>query len=56
MNSTDASKIRDELEAIKRLMIFRLLNEGHSQAKIAAALGTSQASISRMMTQKAGKE
>jgi predicted transcriptional regulator len=56
MNSSDTSMIRYELEAIKRLMIFRLLNEGHSQAKIAGALGISQASISRLMSAKVGKD
>lgn len=56
MNSSEFAELRAELEAIKRLMVFRLLSEGHSQAKIANALGTSQASVSRLMAPKTGKE
>jgi len=56
MSDKEMKEIKADLEAIKRLMIFRALSEGHSQAKIAEAIGTSQASISRMMTKKAGSE
>ena len=51
--NSDTDRIEEELESIKRLMIFALLNQGHSQAKIAAAMGTSQASISRLMNRPA---
>ncbi|HWA00058.1 MAG TPA: helix-turn-helix domain-containing protein [Caulobacterales bacterium] len=47
------SQIASDLDMIKRLLIFQALNSGHSQSKIASALGTSQASISRMLA-KAG--
>lgn len=43
-------KIATELEALKRLKVFELLNEGHSQDKVARALGTSQSAISRMFS------
>lgn len=44
------SELVEELMAIKRLLIFSLLQQpGVTQAQIATALGTSQAQISRMM-------
>lgn len=43
------SQIASDLDMIKRLLVFQALNSGHSQSKVAAALGTSQASISRML-------
>ncbi len=49
-------KISDDLDAIKRLMIFNLLNDGISQAKVAESIGTSQASISRMFKRSSEKE
>lgn len=49
------SQIAADLEMIKRLMIFEALNSGQSQAKIASALGTSQASISRMFAKSGEK-
>lgn len=44
------SQIAADLEMIKRLLIFQALNSGHSQSRVATALGTSQASISRMLS------
>jgi predicted XRE-type DNA-binding protein len=38
-----------ELVAIKRLLIFSLLQAGNSQGQLAAALGVDQSQISRMM-------
>ncbi len=38
----------DELIAIKRLMIFSLLQSGSTQKEVAGALGVDQSSISRM--------
>lgn len=52
MNDELAGRILAELEALKRLRIFELRKSGVSQAKIAEALGTSQASVSRMMSKK----
>jgi predicted XRE-type DNA-binding protein len=44
------SELAEELAAIKRLLIFALLQQpGITQGAIATALGTSQAQISRMM-------
>jgi predicted XRE-type DNA-binding protein len=44
------SQLTDELVAIKRLLIFALLQQpGVTQAQIATALGTSQSQISKML-------
>jgi predicted XRE-type DNA-binding protein len=44
------TELMDELVAIKRLLVFALLQQpGITQGQIATALGTSQAQISRMM-------
>lgn len=40
--------VQKELSDIKRLMIFTLLRDGVSQGEVAAALGISQATVSRM--------
>ncbi|MGP1282126.1 MAG: hypothetical protein ACTS1X_04045 [Parasphingopyxis sp.] len=50
------SQIAADLDMIKRLMIFDQLQKGHSQAKIASAIGTSQASISRMLAKKSDEK
>jgi predicted transcriptional regulator len=49
------NQIASDLEAIKKLMILNMMENGYSQAKIAAAIGTSQASISRMFATKKAK-
>lgn len=41
--------IAKNIEAIKRLMIFQLLEKGLSQGRIAEALGVNQSTISRML-------
>ncbi len=38
------------LSDIRKLLIFNMLENGYSQAKVAEALGTSQASISRLFS------
>jgi predicted transcriptional regulator len=38
----------DELTNIKKLLVYELLRAGESQADVAAALGVSQPTISRM--------
>ena len=43
-----ADHVLDELQAIKRLMIFGLIRSGASQGEVAAALGVNQSSVSRM--------
>jgi predicted XRE-type DNA-binding protein len=47
----DSKEMMEELVAIKRLLVFALLQQpGVTQAQIATALGTSQAQISRMLS------
>ncbi len=43
-----ADPIVEELVAIKRLLVYALLEDGLSQGAVAAALGTNQSSVSRM--------
>jgi DNA-directed RNA polymerase specialized sigma subunit len=45
---SSASAAEQHLINIERLIIFSLMKEGATQSEIAAALGTSQASVSRM--------
>lgn len=52
MSDKALNQIASDLEAIKKLMILNMMENGYSQAKIAAAIGTSQASISRMFAAK----
>lgn len=47
-SGSDPIGILQELESIRRLLIFALLRSGASQAEIAVALGVNQSSISRM--------
>lgn len=44
----EETAILTELEALKKLMILILFEKGFTQRQIAMALGTSQATISRM--------
>lgn len=46
--ATDDDPVVKELADIKRLMVFALLRDGASQSDVAAALGVSQPSVSRM--------
>jgi predicted transcriptional regulator len=55
-NQDSLGKIASELETIKKLLIFALMNQGHSQTKVADAIGISQASISRMFSKSNLKE
>ena len=55
MTDKTLNQIASDLESIKKLMILNMMENGYSQAKIAAAIGTSQASISRMFTAKKAK-
>ena len=48
MDKNDMSKIAAELEALKKLKVLELVGAGYSQSQIAAVLGVSQPTISRM--------
>lgn len=45
-----------ELTAVKRLLMFGLIRSGVTQRQLAAALGTSQSTISRMLPESSGKK
>jgi predicted transcriptional regulator len=45
-------RILSELEIIRKLKMLEIVEKGYSQSKIAAALGVSQATVSRMMADK----
>lgn len=52
-----AEQILAELQMLRKLKMIELMEGGHSQSKLASALGVSQPTISRMMksgTKKAG--
>jgi len=48
MSEKQLAQIASDLETIKKLMIVNMMENGYSQSRIATAIGTSQASISRM--------
>lgn len=51
MAMADENEMMDELVAIKRLLIFALLQQpGITQGQIATALGVSQQQVSRMVS------
>ncbi len=51
----NSNEIVEELVAIKRLLVFALLQQpGVTQAQVAAALSVTQSQISKMMSGKAG--
>ena len=43
-----ADPVQEEVQDIKRLLVLQLMRDGASQGEIAAALGVSQPSVSRM--------
>jgi predicted XRE-type DNA-binding protein len=47
-NNTEANDLRDEMIAIKKLIILALMRGGASQAQIASALGVDQSRVSRL--------
>lgn len=49
MTSDQVDKILKELETLKKLRLFELLEKGYSQADLAKILGVNQSTISRMV-------
>ncbi|GLS02595.1 hypothetical protein GCM10007859_26220 [Brevundimonas denitrificans] len=45
----EKDEVADELRALKMLMILQLLRQGVKQSQIAAVLGVSEATMSRML-------
>lgn len=47
--SKDKDDLLEEMRAVKRLLILQLLRQGVKQGQIAAMLGVSEATMSRML-------
>lgn len=45
-------RIHAELEMVRKIKMIELMERGYSQAKLGAALGISQATVSRMLASK----
>jgi predicted transcriptional regulator len=57
MPKTDVgAALMQEVAAVKRLLIFKLLRDGASQADVATALGVNQSQVSRMFPSAARKK
>lgn len=56
MTDGDAQVLIGEMQAIKKLMMLQLLAVGYKQKHIAAALGVSEATLSRMLPKGLSKE
>jgi len=49
MNQTTEEALIEELAAIKKLMMLQLLAAGYKQKQLAAVLGVSEPTLSRML-------
>lgn len=56
MTSEQAEQLLRELEMLRKLKIFELLERGFSQAQLAQALGVNQSTISRMLPKPSAKK
>lgn len=56
MTSEQANAILKELEMLRKLKMFELLDKGYSQAQLAQILGVSQPTISRMVPKMSPKK
>lgn len=50
MPSSENESIVSELRSIKMLLVLQLLNQGFKQRQLAAVLGVSEATMSRMIS------
>lgn len=55
MNDKDSKALLEEMQAIKKLLILQLLGNGFKQKQIAAMLGISEPTMSRLMPPNASK-
>jgi predicted transcriptional regulator len=53
--SKETEELTAEVRAVKKLLILQLLRSGATQSQIAAILGVSEATMSRMLPKGAGK-
>lgn len=56
MTDADAKALVGEMEAVKKLLMLQLLAFGYKQKHIAAALGVSEATLSRMLPKGLSKD
>lgn len=49
MNDSDAKTLIVEIQSVKKLLMLHLLKLGYKQTHLAAALGVSEATVSRML-------
>jgi predicted transcriptional regulator len=52
----EANEVASELRSIKMLLIMQLMQQGVKQSQIAAMLGISEATMSRMIPKGAGQK
>lgn len=55
MTNEDAKALIEEVQGMKKLLILQLLAMGYKQKHIAATLGVSDATLSRMLPKGIGK-
>lgn len=56
MTDGDAKMLIEEMQSVKKLLMLQLLATGYKQKHIAAALGVSEATLSRMLPKGITKE
>jgi predicted transcriptional regulator len=56
MNDANGKALVEEMQAIKKLLMLQLLAMGYKQKRIAAALGVSDATLSRMLPKGLSKD
>jgi DNA-binding transcriptional regulator LsrR (DeoR family) len=56
LDSDKPSELLDELKAVKMLLILQAMASGCQQKHVAAALGVSEATLSRMLPKALGNE
>jgi transcriptional regulator len=56
LTANETSSLLEEMQAVKKLLMLQLLAMGYKQKHIAAALGTSEATLSRMLPKGISKD
>ena len=56
MTDADAKALVEEVQAVKKLLMLQLLAMGYKQRHIAATLGVSEATLSRMLPKGLSKD
>jgi len=56
MANEEGGSLAQEMQAVKKLMLLQLLAMGYKQRQLAATLGISEATLSRMLPKGIGKK